>query len=91
MDLVVNPSLTLFGQAVNPIALVRRMIVLSALALSVALLVASQAAAQDDVGLPMHPKTILSTIVRQSGEGRDAMDQGSLQDQRAVQARRQIL
>lgn len=42
---------------------------LLALALSVLPLLTSQALAQDDVGLPIHPKAIPSTIARQSGEG----------------------
>jgi len=67
--LVVYRSVIFFGQAVNRIALVRRMGVLLVLALSVASLLTSQAFAQDDVGLPIHPKTIPSTIVRRSGEG----------------------
>lgn len=47
----------------------RRMGVLLALAFSVAPLLVSQAFAQDDIGLPIHPKAIPSTIVRRSGEG----------------------
>jgi hypothetical protein len=43
--------------------------VLLALAFSVAPLLVSQAFAQDDIGLPIHPKAIPSTIVRRSGEG----------------------
>ena len=68
MVMVIDLSGTFFGPAVNRIALVRRMVVLLALALSVAPLT-SQAFAQDDVGLPIHPKAIPSTIVRRSGEG----------------------
>ncbi len=67
--LVVYSSVTFFGPVGNRIALVRRTGVLLALALSVASLLTSQAFAQDDVGLPIHPKTIPSTIVRRSGEG----------------------
>lgn len=66
---VITLSLTFFGQAVDRIALVRRVVVLLALMLSVGPLLASQSAAQDDVGLPMHPKAIPSSIVRRSGEG----------------------
>ena len=40
------------------------MFVLSVLPIS-----ASQAAAQDDIGLPIHPQAIPSTVVRLSGEG----------------------
>lgn len=40
-----------------------------ALALAVVPLLFSQAFAQDDIGLPIHPKAISSTIVRRSGEG----------------------
>ena len=40
-----------------------------ALVLAVAPLLISQAFAQDDVGIPIHPKAIPSTIVRRSGEG----------------------
>ncbi len=69
MVLTINLSLTFFSHAVNRIALIGRMAVLLALVLSVAPLLISQAAAQDDVGLPMHPKAILSSIVRQAGEG----------------------
>ena len=47
----------------------RRMGVLLALAFLVAPLLVSQVFAQDDVGLPIHPKAIPSTIVRRSGEG----------------------
>jgi hypothetical protein len=47
----------------------RRMGVLLALAFSIAPLLVSQVFAQDDVGLPIHPKAIPSTIVRRSGEG----------------------
>lgn len=46
-----------------------RMGVLLALAFLVAPLLVSQVFAQDDVGLPIHPKAIPSTIVRRSGEG----------------------
>lgn len=46
-----------------------RMGVLLALAFSIAPLLVSQVFAQDDVGLPIHPKAIPSTIVRRSGEG----------------------
>lgn len=67
--LVVYRSVTFFGQAVNRIALVRRMGVLLALTILVASLLISQAFAQDDVGLPIHPKAIPSTIVSRSGEG----------------------
>ncbi|GEM_PF-1937585 len=66
---VIYPSVTFFGPVGNRIALVRRTVVLLALALSVASLLTLQAFAQDDVGLPIHPKTIPSTIVRRSGEG----------------------
>ncbi|MDE2321876.1 MAG: hypothetical protein KGL31_08180 [candidate division NC10 bacterium] len=69
MVLVTNPSLPFFGEAVNRIPLVRRMVVLLALALSVLPLLTSQALAQDDVGLPIHPGVIPSTIARQSGAG----------------------
>ncbi|MBZ0169043.1 MAG: hypothetical protein K8F29_06350 [Kofleriaceae bacterium] len=61
--------MTFLGLAVIRIALVRRAVILSALVLAVIPFVTSQAPAQDDVGLPMHPQTIPSTIVRQSGEG----------------------
>ncbi|MDE2485116.1 MAG: hypothetical protein KGL32_07700 [candidate division NC10 bacterium] len=57
------------GPADNRIALVRRMVVPLALALSVLPLFTSQAFAQDDVGFPIHPKAIPSTIIRRSGEG----------------------
>lgn len=57
------------GQAVDRIALVGRMVVLLALMLSAVHLLASPSAAQDDIGLPIHPKAIPSSIVRQSGEG----------------------
>ena len=67
--LVVYPSVTFFGPVGNRIALVRRTVVLLVLALSVASLLTSQAFAQDDIGLPIHPKAIPSTIVRRSGEG----------------------
>lgn len=40
-----------------------------ALALAVVPLILLQAFAQDDIGLPIHPKAIPSTIVRRSGEG----------------------
>ena len=69
MVLIIDPSGTFFGPAANRIALVRRMVVLLVLALSVVPLLTSQAFAQDDVGLPIHPKAIPSTIVRRSGEG----------------------
>lgn len=69
MVLIIYPSVTFFSPAGNRTALIRRMGVLLALALSVAPLLTSQAFAQDDVGLPIHPKTISSTIVRRSGEG----------------------
>lgn len=67
--LVVYRLVTFFSQAVSRIALVRRTGVLLALTLLVAPLLISQAFAQDDVGLPIHPKAISSTIVRRSGEG----------------------
>jgi hypothetical protein len=69
MLLMMIASLTFSSRATARIALIGRMIVLLALALSVQPLFSSQAAAQDDVGLPMHPRAIPSTIVRQSGEG----------------------
>lgn len=46
-----------------------KIFVLLALTLSIALISASQTFAQDDIGLPIHPKAIASTIVRRSGEG----------------------
>lgn len=60
---------TFLGPADSRIVLIRRMVVLLALALSVLPLLISQAVAQDDVGVPIHPKAIPSTIVRRSGEG----------------------
>lgn len=69
MVLIVYRSVTFFGPAVNRIALLRRMVVQLVLALSVLPLLTLQAFAQDDVGLPIHPKAIPSTIVRRSGEG----------------------
>ena len=72
MVLTINLLPTFFDHAVNRIALVRRMGVLLVLALSVASLLISQAFAQDDdVGLPIHPRAIPSTIVRRSGEGEE--------------------
>ncbi len=67
--LMMTASLAFFSRAAARIALIGRMVVLLALALSVQPLLSSQAAAQDDVGLPVHPRAIPSTIVRQSGEG----------------------
>lgn len=55
--------------AVRCVAGAGRAVVSLVLALAVLPILFSQAFAQDDVGLPMHPKTIPSTIVRQSGEG----------------------
>lgn len=69
MVLAINPSPTFFGPAANRLPLVRRAGVLLALAFLVAPLLVSQVFAQDDVGLPIHPKAIPSTIVRRSGEG----------------------
>ena len=69
MVVVIYRSVAYLGSAINHIALVERMVVSLALMLSVLLLLTSQAFGQDDVGLPMHPKAIPSTIVRQSGEG----------------------
>lgn len=70
MVLVNYLSVTFFDPAVNRIALVRRMVALLPLALLVVPLLTSQIFAQDDdVGLPIHPKTIPATIVRRSGEG----------------------
>ena len=40
-----------------------------ALAMSIAALIASQAFALDDIGLPIHPKAISSSVVRKSGKG----------------------
>ena len=62
--------MTFFSAAVNRLALVRWAVALLTLTLSVAFLLTSWAVAQDDgVGLPIHPKAIPSTIVRQTGEG----------------------
>lgn len=70
MVLAIYPSVTFFGPTVNRIALVRRMVALLPLTLLVVPLLTSQIFAQDDdVGLPIHPKTIPATIVRRSGEG----------------------
>lgn len=71
MVLTINLLPTFFDHAVNRIALVRRTGVLLVLAFSVAPLLISQALAQDDVGLPIHPRAIPSTIVRRSGEGEE--------------------
>src|SRR5574337_1699296 len=57
------------SSAVKRLAIVRRTVVVSALVFSVVPLLTSPAFAQDDVGLPIHPKTISSTIVRRAGEG----------------------
>lgn len=67
--LIVCLSVTFLSSAVKRLAMVRRAVVVSALVLSAVPLLTSQAIAQDDVGLPIHPKTIPSTIVRRSGEG----------------------
>jgi hypothetical protein len=69
MVLAINPLPTFFGPAANRLALVRRRGILLALAFLVAPCLVSQAFARDDVGLPIHPKAIPSTIVRRSGEG----------------------
>jgi hypothetical protein len=70
MTSVFTLLLTVFGRAVDRITLVRRMVVLLALMISAVPLLASPSSAQDDdVGLPIHPKAIPSTIVRRSGEG----------------------
>lgn len=66
---MMTASLTFLSRAAARIALIGRMVVLLALALLVQPLLSSQAAAQDDIGLPMHPRAIPSTIVRQFGEG----------------------
>jgi hypothetical protein len=60
---------TFLRSVVNRLALVRWTVALSTLTLSIALLLTSWAVAQDDVGLPIHPKAIPSSIVRRSGEG----------------------
>jgi hypothetical protein len=59
----------LFGPTLTRVECVRRGCTVLALALAVVPLLASQAFARDDVGLPIHPKAIASTIVRRSGEG----------------------
>ena len=69
MLLVVHLSGRFFSPAVNRIALLGRMVVLLPLALLAAPFLTSQIFAQDDIGLPIHPKAIPSTIVRRSGEG----------------------
>lgn len=69
MILVIYRSVTFFGPAANRISLLRRMVALLPLALLIVPLLTSQVVAQDDVGLPIHPKTVPSTIVRRSGEG----------------------
>lgn len=69
MILVIYRSVTFFGPAANHITLLRRMVALLPLALLIVPLLTSQVVAQDDVGLPIHPKTVPSTIVRRSGEG----------------------
>jgi hypothetical protein len=56
MLLMMTASLTFFSRAAARIAVIGRMVVLLALALSVQPLLGLQAAAQDDVGLPMHPR-----------------------------------
>lgn len=62
--------MTFFSSAVNRLALIRRTVAVLALALFVVPLLMLQVFAQDDdVGLPIHPKAIPSTIVRRSGEG----------------------
>jgi hypothetical protein len=47
----------------------RAVIVRMAQALSIVVVIVSQAIAQTDVGVPIHPKAISSTLVRQSGKG----------------------
>src|SRR5574337_238800 len=69
MALNVCRSVAFLGSAMNRVALVRRRVVLLTLVLSVLPVLASQAIAQDDVGLPIHPNAIPSTIAHQSGEG----------------------
>jgi hypothetical protein len=69
MALIICRSVAFLGSAMNRVALVGRTVALLALVLSVLPLLASQAIAQDDVGLPIHPKAIPSTITHQSGEG----------------------
>ncbi|CBE67251.1 MAG: hypothetical protein F9K13_00240 [Candidatus Methylomirabilis oxygeniifera] len=59
-----------FSQTISRIAWVRWTVLLLVLMFIITPLLALQAVAQDDdVGLPIHPKAILSTITRQSGEG----------------------
>ncbi|PWB77628.1 MAG: hypothetical protein C3F08_09680 [Candidatus Methylomirabilota bacterium] len=58
-----------YHQAFHCVAGVRWTVVSLALALAVSPFFFSQAFAQDDVGVPMHPKAVPSSIVRQSGEG----------------------
>jgi hypothetical protein len=69
MALIICRSVAFLGSTVNHVVLVRRIVALLALALLVLPLLALQAVAQDDVGLPIHPKAIPSTIIRRSGEG----------------------
>ena len=69
MDVTRTSVPIFFGQPVARIAMIGRLAGLLAFALSVLPILASHAAAQDDVGLPIHPQAISSTIVRQSGEG----------------------